>query len=64
MPRQSPQFNAITCQHCGAVLILAPPGVWQHTTHIKCPHCQTKRTIRVGESERVQGEGMPNLIPV
>lgn len=39
MPRQPPQFNAITCHHCGAVAALLPPGAIIYDTRIRCVRC-------------------------
>lgn len=65
MPRQPPQFNAVFCQHCGAIVALAPPGVWRHTTHLTCSQCGCVRTIRAAKQNLVeaQNEGASALAP-
>lgn len=65
MPRQSPNFIAVACDHCGALLALTPPSVWLHTTHLKCPQCQTRRTIKVldNKEDKAYTESAPVLVP-
>jgi hypothetical protein len=43
--RQPPQFNAITCQHCGAIVALIPPGALIYDTRLRCAHCSVVTTI-------------------
>lgn len=39
MSRQPPQFNAIQCKHCGAIVALLPPGALVYDTRLRCSHC-------------------------
>jgi DNA-directed RNA polymerase subunit RPC12/RpoP len=53
MPRQSPTFQAITCQHCGAMVLLVAPGAIVRPTEIRCVQCSTVRIIRpIDNNER------------
>lgn len=65
MRRQPPTFQAIQCEHCGAVILLAPPGVWRHTTHLTCTQCSTKRTINPIDQKRepCYTDDAPALVP-
>jgi hypothetical protein len=65
MTRQPPQFNAITCQHCGAIIALVPPDAWRHTTHLTCSQCQSVRTIKVldNKERKVYHRDEPALAP-
>ncbi len=64
MPRQSPQFNAIICQHCGAIVALAPPTAWRHTTHLTCSQCQTVRTIVIDKRAEKAYPSAVEIVPV
>jgi hypothetical protein len=39
MQRQPPHFDAITCQHCGAIVALIPPGALIYDTRMRCVRC-------------------------
>ncbi len=45
MPRQSPNFIAITCTECHAIIMLVTPGAIVYATKIRCSLCSKVRTI-------------------
>lgn len=53
-------FKSVHCQTCGAIVALLPPASVTHTTHLRCPHCGTMRTIRKEDSKAC--EVLPGLI--
>ena len=40
----------IKCKACQAIIVLASPGAFVHTTHLKCIQCGALRTIRMVDS--------------
>lgn len=45
------QFNTVLCTHCKGIVLLAPPGTFTHTTHLRCPHCGATKTIKLADSK-------------
>lgn len=45
MPRQPPTFQAIQCEHCGAIVALIPPGALVRDTPLRCTRCAVVRVI-------------------
>jgi hypothetical protein len=45
MPHVPLQFNTITCQNCGGIVALLPPGALIVTTKLRCVQCGTQRAL-------------------
>lgn len=46
------QFNTVVCERCKGIVLLAPPGAFTHTTHLRCPHCGATKTIKMADSSQ------------
>lgn len=66
MKRAPLQFDTIACKACGAIVALLPPGALTHTTHLRCVHCQARRTVQIVDkpAARVYTDTQPAERPI